>query len=105
MAMSKINYMRVLGRINFRSAMLGFAVTAAFVSYQLLTDSQSSISRNPALMMMFIVFCPPSVLSVPFDAEFGTKGFYYLWTCIGLLNAALYTGVRAFIMYRLKRLD
>ena len=104
--MLKTNLITALARINLRSAMLGFAITAAFVSYQLITDAQASIiGRNPALMLMFVVLCPPSLLSLPFDAEFGTNGFYYLWTSIGLLNAALYAGVRAFIAYRLKKVD
>jgi hypothetical protein len=97
--------MSMLAHVHFRSAVLGFAVTTAFVSYQLVTDAPSLISRNPALMLMFVVLCPPSLLSVPFDPEFGTNGFYYLWTFIGLLNASLYAGVRAFITYRLKKLD
>jgi len=83
--------------VNFRSAMLGFAVTAAFVSYQFVTDPQSPIGRNPALMLMFVILCPPSLLSLPFDAEVGTNGFYILWAVIGMLNAALYASVRALI--------
>jgi hypothetical protein len=104
--MLKNNLISALARINLRSAMLGLAITAAFVSYQLITDTQSSIlGRNPALMLMFVVLCPPSVLSLAFDPEVGGSDFYYLWAGIGLLNAALYAGVRAFIAYRLKKLD
>jgi len=95
------------GHRYFRSAVLGFAVTAAFVSYQLVTaDSQSPISRNSTLMVVFVVLCPPSLLSLPFvDAEVGTNGFYFLWTVIGVLNAAIYASVRALIGRRLQRPD
>jgi len=91
---------------SFRTGMLGFAVTAAFVSYQLLTDPQSPISRNPLLMVVFVVLCPPSLLSLPLgDVEFGTDGFYFLWAIIGLLNGALYATARVVITRRLKKAD
>lgn len=92
--------------ISFRSAMLGFAITAAFVSYQLITDSQSAIGRNSSFMVLFVILCPPSLLSLPFiDAEVGSSGFYILWGVIGLLNAALYASVRSFITRRFKKAD
>lgn len=98
--------MNARGGLPFRSAVLGFAVTATFVSYQLVTDSQAPISRTPAIMLAFVILCPPSLLSLPFlDAEVGANGFYFLWTLIGLLNALLYASVRALVMRRLKKLD
>lgn len=87
----------------FRSAVLGFAVTAAFVSYQLLTDTQSALSRSSALMLFFLVLCPPSILSVVRDLEVGTNGFYVVWAVIGVLNGTLYAAVRAVISRRLQR--
>jgi len=82
-----------------RTAVLGFTITAVFVTYQLITDVQSPISRNPLLMVAFVVLCPPSLLSVPvIDAEVGTSAFYFVWTVIGVLNAALYGGVRALLL-------
>lgn len=92
--------------VSFRSATLGFAITAAFVSYQLITDSQSAIGRNSSFMVLFVVLCPPSLLSLPFiDTEVGSSGFYILWGVIGLLNAALYASVRALITRRFKKAD
>jgi hypothetical protein len=92
--------------VSFRSAMLGFAITAAFVSYQLVTDPESPISRNSAVMRLFVILCPPSLLSLPFlDAEAGSSGFYLVWAVIGLLNAALYASVRALISGRFKKAD
>jgi len=54
-------------------------------------------------MIVFVILCPPSVLSVAFDPEVGTNSFYALWVVIGLLNAALYAGVRALVFKRLQR--
>jgi len=86
-------------RVIVRSAILGFSVTAAFVAYQLVTDVQSPISRSPALMLTFVVLCPPSLLSLTLNsAEVGSNDFYTLWAVIGVLNAALYGSVRALLM-------
>jgi hypothetical protein len=85
--------------------MFGFAITAVFVSYQLLTDSQSPISRNSSLMIVLVILCPPSLLSVAADPEAGTNDYYLLWTLIALLNAGLYATVRALLIRRLQRPD
>lgn len=85
----------------FSTAMFGFAITAFFVSYQLLTDSESPIPRNSAYMLGFVVLCPPSLLSMAFDPEVGTNRFYALWTVIALMNAGLYATVRALLSKRL----
>lgn len=47
----------------------------------------------------FTLLCPPSLLSVPvIDAEIGTSGFYFLFSIIGVINAALYGGIAAAIV-------
>jgi len=97
--------MSALGRRHFSAAMFGFAITAVFVSYQLLTDSQSSIQRDSAFMMVFVVLCPASLLSLAFDPEAGTTGFYVLWTVIAVVNAGLYATVRALLARGFQRLD
>jgi hypothetical protein len=97
--------MSALGRRYLSSAVCGFAITAAFVRYQMLTDIESPLSRNPLLMIFFIVVCPPSLLSLLFDPEAGTNGFYILWAFIGLLNAGVYASFRAIITRRLKKAD
>ena len=56
-------------------------------------------------MVVFVVLCPPSLLSVAVDPEIGTKDFYAIWTVIGLLNAALYATIRMFLSKRLQRPD
>ncbi len=75
------------------------------MSYQLLTDMQSPVSRNSALMVLFVVLCPPSLLSVAADPEVGTNNFYFLWTVIALMNAGLYATLRAVFSKRLQRPD
>jgi len=95
--------MRASGYSVFRSAVFGFAITAAFVSYQLLTEPQSAVTRNSSLMLTFLFLCPPSILSVIRQVEVGTESFYTLWIVIGVLNAALYAAVRALITHRLRK--
>jgi hypothetical protein len=97
--------MSAIRRRHFTAAMFGFAITAIFVSYQLLTDSQSPIHRDSSLMVVFVVLCPPSLLSIAFDPEVGTNNFYFLWTVIALLNAGLYATVRALVGRRLQHPD
>jgi hypothetical protein len=97
--------MKVSGHSIFRSAVLGFSITAAFVSYQILTDPQSALARSSTIMLTFLVLCPPSILSITRQTEFGTDSYYILWIVIGLLNAALYAGVRVMLKRRLQRPD
>lgn len=92
-----------MGRGPFSTAMFGFAITAIFVSYQMLTDSQSAIHRNAAYMLMFIVLCPPSLLSLAIHTELGSNSFYFLWIVIGILNAAMYAAIRLVVSRRLQR--
>ena len=83
------------------AAMLGFTITASFIAYQLLTDVQSPITRAPALMIVFVVLCPFSLISQIFsNIEVGTTNFYALWSVIGVLNGALYASVRIILQRR-----
>ena len=97
--------MRTPGRNPLGFAMFGFAITAVFVSYQLLTDMQSTIPRNSILMIVLVILCPPSLISILTDSEVGTNGFYLQWTAIAVLNAGLYATVRALLSRRLQRPD
>jgi len=85
--------------------MFGFAITAIFVSYQLLTDLQGPIPRNSMLMLVLIILCPPSLLSTAIDTEVGTNGYYLLWAAIAVINAGLYATIRALILRRIKKAD
>ena len=57
------------------------------------------------VMTVLIVLCPPSLLSVAFDSELGTKNFYAIWSVIGLMNAGLYATIRVLVSWRLQRPD
>jgi hypothetical protein len=77
-------------------AALGLAITLVIVVYLQLADpvSASRPPMNDRLVAIFVILCPPSLLSIPFiDAEPGTGGFYFLWSVIGLMNAVLYGGI------------
>lgn len=89
----------------FRFAMLGFSITSLFVAYQLLTDAVPTVPREPAMMIFFVVLCPPSLLSVALDPEVGSRAFYFLWIIIGILNGALYATIIALISRRRKSAD
>ena len=83
--------------------MLGFSITALFVVYQLVTSSAGDAARDSAMMIFFVVLCPPSLLLGPtIDPEVGSRAFYFLWIVIGILNAGLYAAVTALIS-RLKK--
>jgi hypothetical protein len=69
----------------------------------LLTDSQTALTRNSSIMLMFLVLCPPSILSILRQVEVGTQNFYTLWAVIGVLNALLYASIRAFVSKRPQR--
>ncbi len=96
--------MKTSGRGILRTAIYGVTITAAFVAYQIVTDTQSPLSRSPALMLIFVFLCPPSLLSIPFGgAEVGSSGFFFLWTSVALLNAAFYASIRALVARRAAR--
>lgn len=91
-------------REHYRFAIVGFAITALSVVWQLATDPFSGTQGQNVLMVMFLVLCPPSIISIPIiDAEVGTSGFYFLWTIIALLNAAFYAVIAAGVIHLRKR--
>jgi len=95
----------MMSRANFRWATFGVSITAFFLTYQLLTDAPSALSRNSGLMIFFVILCPPSLLSIAFDPEVGTNGFYALWAVVAIMNAGLYATIRALVFRRLQRPD
>jgi hypothetical protein len=99
------NLRRAIGRNNLRWAMFGLAITAFFLSYQMLTEAPTALSRSSAFMIVFVILCPPSLLSVAVDPEVGSNAFYVTWALIALANAALYATVRTLVFRRLQRPD
>ncbi|HEY0704237.1 MAG TPA: hypothetical protein VGD60_15810 [Candidatus Acidoferrales bacterium] len=81
-------------RVIFRCAAAGFAVTAVFVAYQVVANVVKPDGLNIPALSVFVVLCPPSLISIPvIDAETGTSAFYFLFAIIALLNSALYGAV------------
>src|SRR6266849_8014944 len=75
---------------------VGLGITVAFVAYQVLTDSSPPPPPNIPLLLIFMVLCPPSFLTIPLiDVEIGSEGFYPLWSVVALMNAVLYAIVGA----------
>jgi hypothetical protein len=91
---------------NFRFGLLGLAIAFFFVVYQLGSDQWLPSPLNVSLMVLFMVLCPPSLLSIPIiDAEVGTSFFYVIWSIIGVLNAVLYMAIAAMTAGRGKELS
>ena len=88
----------------FRKFPIGFAGLGFLVAVLIWTYSEvSARSPHPAnvqLWTLFVVLCPPSLLSIPFiDTEPGTFDFAIMWFVIGVVNAVLY-GTIAWLLCR-----
>jgi hypothetical protein len=92
-------------RMVFRFAAVGFGIFVVWVVYQMLTDPSAWSQLNNLLSIIFMILCPPVLLTFPlFDVEIGTVGTCVLWTLIALLNAALYAAIgTAYVRLRNKR--
>jgi hypothetical protein len=83
-----------------RFALAGAVVTAVFAAYEVLFDPSG---HSTIAALLCVAFCPPSLLSVPIiDAEIGTGAFYFVFSIVALLNAALY-GFAVTLILHLRR--
>ncbi len=79
-----------------RRTILGFATTGlgivlVWLGYQTLTGPSPWSVFNSFLSAMFMVLCPPCLLTFSLlDVEPGAFGVYVVWIGVALLNAALY---------------
>ena len=71
---------------------MGFGIAAVFVGFRMLIGPLSPWSSlSNILSAIFMILCPPVVLTFPLlDVEIGTGGFYVLWMAVAFLNAGLY---------------
>ena len=77
-------------RMVFRFAAVGLGIAIVWVVYQMLTDPSPWSLLNNLLSAIFMILCPPVLLTIPLiDFEIGTGGFYVVWMVVALLNAAL----------------
>jgi hypothetical protein len=88
-----------------RFAVVGLGVPVVWVVYQALIDPSPWSHTNDLLSGIFMILCPPLLLTFTlFDVEIGTGGLYVLCTVVALLNAALYAVVgRGYVGLRKKR--
>ena len=91
------NTVRKHSKTVLRFAVVGFAVTAIFVVYEVLFDPTG---HSFTAGLLCLVLCPPSLLSVPIiDAEIGTGGYYFVFSTVALLNAALYGFIATTVLH------
>ena len=78
-------------RMVLRFAAVSFGIEVVWVVYQMATDPSPWSSLNDLLSVIFMILCPPVLLTFPLiDVEIGTGGSYVVWMVVALLNAALY---------------
>ncbi len=87
-----------------RFAAVGLGIAVVWVVYQMLTDPSPWSFLNNLLSAIFMILCPPVLLTFPLiDVEIGTGGFYVVWMVVALLNAALYAVIgSAYVRMRKK---
>ena len=79
-----------------RFAVVGFGIAVVFVGFQMLMNPSPWSPLNSILSVIFMILCPPVLLTFPLlDVKVGTGGLYFLWTLVALLNAALYAAIGA----------
>jgi Fe2+ transport system protein B len=81
-------------RTPFRFAAVGLGIPAVWVVYQMLVNPSPWSALNSLLSVIFVILCPPCLLTFPLiDVEIGDGGSYVIWMVVALLNAALYSGL------------
>ena len=74
---------------------MGLVITVAYFTYNEFLDYSHPLSRLDLLVgLILTILCPPSLLGLfCIDCEAGTWAGVEMWSVIGLLNVALYSGV------------
>lgn len=92
-------------RTIFQFAFVGFAVAVVWLVYQVLTHPSPWSALSNFLSVMFMILCPPVLLTIPLiDVKTGTIETYLIWTVVALLNAGLYAVIgSAYFRMRKKR--
>jgi hypothetical protein len=85
-------------------AAVGSGIFVVWVVYQMLTDASPWSPLNNFLSVIFMILCPPVLLTFPLiDVDIGTGGVYVVWMVVALLNAALYAAIgAAYVGFRKK---
>ncbi|SRR5216684_361907 len=92
-------------RTVFRFAAAGLGIFVVWIVYYSLTDPSPWSPLNNILSVIFIILCPPVLLTFPLlDVKIGTGGLCVVWTFVALLNAALYAAIgKTYVGLRKKR--
>lgn len=92
-------------RLTIGLALVGLAIAIAYFVYGEFLDYSRPPNRlDFVVIIMGAILCPPSLLSILcMDCEAGTWMGVEMWSVIGLLNVALYSGIGLAIERRLRR--
>ncbi len=92
-------------RMVFRFAAVGLGIPVVWIVYNMLTVPSPWSLLNNILSAIFVILCPPVLLTFPLiDVEIGTGGSYVVLMVVALLNAALYAVIgSAYVGLREKR--
>ena len=81
-------------RTILRFAAVGLGIFVVWIFYQMLANPSPWSPLNNLLSVIFMILCPPVLLTFPIiDVEIGDGGTYAIWTGLALLNAALYAAI------------
>jgi hypothetical protein len=79
---------------------VGFAVDGLMITAVIASYAKSSAAFDVPLDALFVILCPPSLLSIPYSAAMKDNGdFYLVWSFIGLLNSGLYAVIGAALVW------
>jgi hypothetical protein len=78
----------------------GFAVFGLVITAVIVTYLDFSVAFDAPLDALFVILCPPSLLTIPYSEAMNDNGeFYLVWSFIGLLNSWLYALIGAAIAW------
>jgi hypothetical protein len=81
-------------RTIFRFAAVGLGIDVVWIVYQMLANPSPWSPLNNLLSVIFVILCPPVLLTFPLiDVGIGDGGSYAIWMVLALLNAALYAAI------------
>lgn len=87
--MAITDYLNKRQRLTIGLGSLGLALAVLLWAYSEIFKSAGSLDG-----LLFLILCPPSLLSIPLiDVEVGTSDYRIMWTVFALINSALYAGI------------
>src|SRR5260370_39019852 len=92
-------------RMVFRFAAVGLGIPVVWIVYNMLTVPSPWSLLNNILSAIFVILCPPVLLTFPLiDVEIGTGGRFFSLLVVALPNTAPYARTRsAYVLLRANR--